>query len=144
MQTVLDYRTEQLNHIQQKAAIEEQKRLSILRRIQEYDALIEQSFRDQQALFQQGTLDLTQAQSFPDYVLRLKQYRFQEFGALQAQERQLVAIRNDLKQAHIRKKSLEVLKDKDYTRYQKQVEKVEEEFLAEIALMRSQKIRSFG
>lgn len=139
MQTVLDYRAEQLTRIQQKAAEEEHKRLQIVQRIQEYDALIEQSFLDQQTLLSGESLNLAQAQNFPQYVLRLKQYRFQEFRYLQEHEQQLLHIREALKQAHIRKKALEILKDKDYDKYRKHLEKAEEEFLAELALTRSQR-----
>jgi flagellar biosynthesis chaperone FliJ len=126
-----------LNLVQQKVAEEEQKRLKILQRIQEYDAVIEQSFRDQQQTLDKGALDLTQMQNFPDYIWRLKQNRFQEFQMLQAQERKLQAAMEELKQALIKKKSLEVLKDKEYGKYCKQIEKAEEEFLAEIAINRA-------
>jgi flagellar export protein FliJ len=123
--------------VQQKVAVEEQKRLQILQRIQEYDALIEQSFQDQQQTLDQGTLDLAQMQNFPNYIWRLKQSRFQEFQMLQNQERKLETMREELKQALIKKKSLDTLKDKEYSKYCKQVEKAEEEFLAEIALTRA-------
>ena len=136
---MLDFRAEQLNRIQQKAVEEEHKRLVILKRIQEYDALLSQAFTDQQSLMTSQTLDLAQAQNFPHYVMRLKQQRFQEFQRLQAQEQQLNIIREALKQAHIQNKSLELLKEKDQVRYRKVLEKAEEEFLAELALMRSQR-----
>lgn len=123
--------------VQQKVAVEEQKRLQILHRIQEYDVVIEQSFQDQQHTLDQGTLDLTQMQNFPNYIWRLKQNRFQEFQTLQNQEHKLQTMREELKQALIKKKSLDILKDKEYGKYCKQVEKVEEEFLAEIALTRA-------
>jgi flagellar export protein FliJ len=126
-----------LNLVQQKVAEEEQKRLKILQRIQEYDAVIEQSFRDQQQTLDQGTLDLAQMQNFPDYIWRLKQNRFQEFQALQAQERRVKVVMEELKQALIKKKSLDVLKDKEYSKYRKEIDKAEEEFLAEIALNRA-------
>jgi len=78
-----------------------------------------------------------QLQNFPNYLWRLKQDRFQAFQALQAQERKLMAVREELKQAMIKKKSLDILKDKDLTQYRKQIEKAEEEFLAEIAINRA-------
>jgi len=133
---VLDYRTEQLNKVQQKVAEEEQKRASIFNRIREFDTAIEQSLRDQQNLLQ-GELNPVQLQNFPNYLWRLKQDRFQAFQALQAQERKLMAVREELKQAMIKKKSLDILKDKDLTQYRKQIEKAEEEFLAEIAINRA-------
>jgi flagellar export protein FliJ len=132
----LDYRAEQLNKVQQKVAEEEQKRAKLLTRIHEYDTVIEQTLRDQQTQLQ-GTLNPMQLQHFPNYMWRLKQERFQAFQTLQAQEQKLFTVRVELKQAMIKKKSLDLLKDKDYTQYRKQIDKAEEEFLAEIAITRS-------
>lgn len=127
-----------MNLVQQKVAAEEHKRAQILKRIQEYDAVIDQSFRDQQQkLSRDLTLDPIQMQNFPNYIWKLKQSRFQEFQALQAQERKLLAVREELKQALIKKKSLDILKDKDQAKYRKALEKAEDEFLAEIALTRA-------
>ncbi|HEY9744858.1 MAG TPA: flagellar export protein FliJ [Oculatellaceae cyanobacterium] len=134
---MLDYRADQLNRVQQKVAEEEQKRLTILQRIREYDLLIEQAFREQQTAVSQPALNPTQLQNFPNYLWRLKQLRFQETQALAIQEQKLLGMREELKQALIKKKSLELLKDKDHARYRQQLEKAEEEFLAEIALNRS-------
>lgn len=134
---MLDYRADQLNRVQQKVAEEEQKRLTILQRIREYDLLIEQAFREQQTAVSQPALNPTQLQNFPNYLWRLKQLRFQETQALAIQEQKLLGMREELKQALIKKKSLELLKDKDHARYRQQLEKAEEEFLAEIALNHS-------
>jgi flagellar export protein FliJ len=124
--------------VQQKVAAEEHKRMQILHRIQEYDALIDQSFRDQQNRLEQNIpLDPIQMQNFPNYIWKLKQSRFQEFQTLQMQERKLLTVREELKQALIKKKSLDILKDKDHAKYRKQLEKAEDEFLAEIALTRA-------
>lgn len=133
---MLEYRTEQLTKVQQKLAEEEQKRFGILQRIQEYDAFIEQAFRDQQEALGESVLDPAKLQGFPNYIWRLKQNRFQEHQELQVQERKLLTVREELKQALIKKKSLDVLKDKDQARYRKKIEKAEEEFLAELALNR--------
>ena len=122
--------------VQQRVAQEEQKRVDILRRIGEFDQVIEQAFADQQDLMAQPKLDVSQLGYFPTYVWRLKSQRFQEHQQLQLQERKLAEVRADLKEAMVRKKSLEVLKDKDYIKYKKRIEKAEEEFLAELALNR--------
>lgn len=132
----MDYRAEQLNKVQQKVAEEEQKCAKLLNHIREYDATIEQTLVDQQTQLQ-GTLNPVQLQNFPNYMWRLKQERFQAFQNLQTQEKKLLTVREELKQAMIKKKSLDLLKDKDYTQYRKQIEKAEEEFLAEIAITRS-------
>lgn len=136
LQAVLDYRDEQLTQIQQRVSVEEHKRLLILKRIQEADTLIEMAFQEQQQLLTQSNLNLNQIQAFPNYLWRLKQSRFQEYQVLQSQERKLQIMREELKQAHIRKKSLELLKEKDQARYRQQLEKDEEAFMAEIALQR--------
>lgn len=131
----MDYRAEQLDRIQQKVAVEEQQRLLILKHIQEYDTLIEQSLKEQSSLLQ-TEINPAQLQNFPNYLWRLKQFRFQEYQALQAQENKLHAMREELKQALIKKKSLDILKEKDHARYQHQLDKAEEELMAEIALNR--------
>lgn len=117
-------------------AEEEQQRAKILNRIQEFDMVIEQSLRDQQTQLQ-GTLNPVQLQNFPNYLWRLKQDRFQAYQELQAQEQKLLMVRAELKQAMVKKKALDLLKDKDHTQYRKQIEKAEEEFLAEIAINRA-------
>lgn len=133
----MDYRAEQLNIIQQKVAEEEQKKFLIQKRIQEFDTIIAQAFTDQQNQLETGILDPAQLQHFPNYIWKLKQSRFQETHALQAQERTLMDMRAFLQQALIKKKSLDTLRDKDYAKYLKTIEKAEEEFLAEIALTRA-------
>lgn len=99
--------------------------------------VIETAFHDQQQQLNEGTLNPTQLQHFPDYIWRLKQSRFQYHQALQAQEKVLNHMRALLQQALIKKKGLETLKEKDFAKYRKELEKVEEEFLAEIALTRA-------
>lgn len=134
---MLDYRADELSRVQQKVAEEEHQRLRILQRIQEYDLLIQQAFQEQENALAQAEINPVQLQTFPNYLWRLKQFRFQEYQALQAQEQKLLKAREVLKQAMIKKKSLELLKDKDYTRYRQKIEKAEEELMAEIALNRA-------
>lgn len=109
----------------------------ILKRIQEADTLIETAFSDQQTALTTGTLNPTQLQHFPNFIWKLKQARFYEFQILQQQERKLTEMRLLLQQALIKKKSLDTLRDKDYAKYRKAIDKAEEEFLAEIALTRA-------
>ena len=136
LQAVLDYRTEQMNRMQQKLAIEEHKRMQIVQRIREYDELIQDSFRQQQELLGAQSLDLAEIQQFPHYVLRLKQGRYQEQLALQEQERHLRLLREEMKQAMIRKKSLDLLKDKGLKKHRTAMEKAEEDALADLVLAR--------
>jgi flagellar protein FliJ len=136
LQAVLDYRTEQMNRMQQKLAIEEHKRMLVVQRLHEYDDLIEDSFRQQQALLGANSFDLNEVRQFPHYVLRLKQSRYQEQLVLQEQERHLRVLREEMKQAMIRKKSLELLKDKGLQTHRFEMEKAEEEALADLVLAR--------
>jgi len=133
---VLDYRAEQLNRIQQRFAEEEQKRATLFNRIREYDQAMTQTLQDQQQM-QQASMNPVQFQAFPNYLWKLKQERFQVFQNLQAQERKLLAVREELKQAMIQQKSLERLKEQNMQQYRQQIEKAEEEFLSEIAINRA-------
>lgn len=136
LQTVLDYRADQVRRIQQTLAVEEHKRLHYVRRIREYDALIEQAFVERQAALSVPHPDMAEAQQFPHYVLRLKQERYQEQLALQAHEHHLRALREELKQAMIRQKSLDVLKEKGALRHRQALEKAEEAALEDLFLCR--------
>lgn len=133
---MLDYRAEQLNRIQQRFAEEEQKRAALFNRIREYDQAMTQTLQDQQQM-QQASMNPVQFQAFPNYLWKLKQERFQVFQNLQAQERKLLAVREELKQAMIQQKSLERLKEQNMQQYRQQIEKAEEEFLSEIAINRA-------
>ncbi len=137
MQAVLDYRAEQLNMIQQQVAEAEHQKLLIQKRIQAFDDVIAQAFSDQQQQMASGALNPGQLQQFPNYIWGLKQSRFQETQRLQGQEQKLTQLRGLLQQALIKKKSLDTLREKDFAKYQKSIEKAEEEFLAEIALTRA-------
>lgn len=137
LQTVLDYRSKQLDQVLQRVALVEQERVRIANRLDEYDQVITQAFAQQQHTEQSGTLNLMQRQTFPDYIWRLKQQRFQTLQDLQHIDQRLQHMRHELHQALIKKKALETLKDKDHARYRQQLEKAEEEFLAELALNRA-------
>lgn len=123
--------------IQQQVAEAEHQKLLIQKRIQAFDDAIAQAFSDQQQQMTTGALNPLQLQQFPHYVWSLKQSRFQETQFLQGQEKKLTQLRGLLQQALIKKKSLDTLREKDFKKYQKGIEKAEEEFLAEIALTRA-------
>ena len=131
---MLDFRADELDAARQAVAQEEQKRLALVNRIAEYDAAIAQALQEEQEA--RASLNPITAQHFPNYLWRLKQQRAEVHQQLQAQEKVLLQVRETLKQAHIKVKTLEHLKEKEHTRYQKQLEKHEEAFLSEIALNR--------
>ena len=139
LQTVLDVRTDELELVQQRVATEERKCLEITQRITEYDQMLEQAFIQQQQRLNEPELDIVQAREFPNFIWRLKQFRFEEHRNLEQQEKVLSEVREALRQAMIRKKSLEVLKEKDQKKFYKQIDKLEEEFLSEMALNRYQR-----
>lgn len=134
LQTVLEFRTKQLDEVQQAFAEELQKRQELLKHVQEYDGLITKTIADQQVLMSSGEFDVFQAQQFPQFLLRLKQQRFETSHKLQIQEEIVAIKRSELKEAVIKKKSLELLKAKAQKAFNNAILKQEEEMLAEISL----------
>lgn len=133
---MLDYRAEQVDRCQQIVAEEEAKRLHLLQRLAEYDQIIAQAFTEQQQTLQSPRFDPVQAGNFTGYVWRLKQLKAQEHQALQHQEQKVLTARKSLQEAMIKKKSLEILKEKEQKKYFQKLEKMDEDFLAELALNR--------
>jgi flagellar export protein FliJ len=126
---------------QGKVALEEKKRVDILNLIRHRDEEIRLAYLDQQVSLEtsdasHGGVDLNRAKVFHFYVERLKN----EQSALQiklSQQAQRVNIaREELKQAMIKKKSLEILEEKERHRFVQKREKAEEAFLSELALNR--------
>jgi flagellar export protein FliJ len=137
LQAVLDFRSEQVDRIQLQVAEEEKKRGEILARIEESEVAIQHSLAEQQQVLSASKLDPSQAQVFSGYLRRLRLKVFQEQRALALQEQRIREVRETLKQALIKKKALELLKEKEWTRFKKTVEKAEEAFLSELALNRT-------
>ena len=141
LQTVLDYRSDQLELVQQKVAEQEAIRADMLQKIKEYDRLIEVAFQEQQEALISGFNPDT-AGAFPNYIWRLKHLRFQEHQNMENHEVQILnPIRMELKQALIKKKSLDLLKAKQEKEYIKAIDKEEELYLAELTQNRFYKDR---
>ena len=136
LQTVLDLRSSELDLARQRVADEERKRLGIQERIAQYDQMIEQAFAEQQQRLNDPELDIAQACEFPNYIWRIKQFRFEEYTRLEKQEKILAEAREQLRQFMIRKKSMDVLKTKDQERFNQKIDKLEDDFLSELALTR--------
>lgn len=134
LQTVLDYRSSQVDQAQQMVAKELHICTQITERINKLDQTIEQVLLDQQTALAQNQLDISTAQAFPHYVMRLKQQRFIEYTTLQQREEILNQTRELLKQAMIKQKALEKLKEKQQSNFSNALEKHEEAFLAELSL----------
>lgn len=97
-------------------AAEESRRLKILGRIAEIDAAIETSYVDYRRLSEEGLLPMASSENFSGYLARMKTQRGDRQRDLAEQEKRLDAVREELKAAMIRKKSLELLKDKQAKR----------------------------
>jgi flagellar export protein FliJ len=122
-----------VEHAQQNVAREEKKRLEILHQI---DTALQVAFNDYNRMLEEGVLDLTASQRFSHYVARMKQQRRQHEARLCEQEKVLLKAREALKVMMVRKKSLEILKEKACKRFRQGIEKEEEKFLSELALNR--------
>lgn len=136
LETVLTYRREQVDLVRQTLAEQERTRRDILQRIAEFDQIISSAMTEQKTRMNDGDLDIKQAQHFPNYLFRLKEFRFQEYQQLQKQDQIILETRNVLKQAMIKQKALEVLKDKEHQRFLKAIDKAEEEILADLVMGR--------
>lgn len=136
LQAVLEYREKEVDQQQAKVAEEEMKRLEIFQQIQLRDEAISQAFLDQQEAMSQPQLDLNRATVFAAYLNRLKNEKAALQVALSQQAQRVNKAREALKQAVIKKKSMELLKEKEHERFRKKMEKAEEAFLSELALNR--------
>lgn len=139
LEAVLVYRREQVDLVRQALAEQERTHREILQRIAECDGIIANALSEQQTRMIgecDGELDLKQAQYFPQYLLRLKEQRFQEYQRLQQQEQIILETRTVLKDALVKQKALEVLKEKQEKRFIKAIEKAEEEVLADLVMGR--------
>ncbi|MEB3287712.1 MAG: hypothetical protein VKJ04_09440 [Vampirovibrionales bacterium] len=134
LQTVLDFRIKQLDEAQQAFAREEHQRQLMIQRIAECDQVIEGAIEDQQARMTSGEIDISHALQFPQFLLRLKQQRAEEYQKLKVQEEIILFKRNELKEAIVKKKSLEILKQKAQKAFDTKVLKMEEDMLSEISL----------
>ncbi len=134
MQTILDLRQNELDDIQLEMAAEQEKRVQIAQRIAEYDHLIEKSLKEQAHHIAHNETNVTQAQQFPQYLLRLKLFRSEDTIRLQEQDVVLNAIKEKLTQAMIKVKGLEKLKEKDQQRHKKEMFRSEDLLISEMSL----------
>jgi flagellar export protein FliJ len=137
LQTVLDYRSEQLDAAQQALATEENKKQQLTQQLQQYDTMITETLNTQSQSLANGELPLEKLQAFPNYLIRLKQDRSQIYHQLLAHEQQLLQAREKLKHAHIQQKSFQILKDKHQQRVEQAQHKADETLMNDIALNRS-------
>ncbi len=134
LQAVLDVREERLKQAQLAFAVEEQKRVAIVNDINDVQKGIKQSFEDYNALMDQGQIVVTQSEQFSAYIQRQRGQIANLNYKLQAQEKSMASARQALQWAKAQHRSFELLKEKHWKQFLKQIDKQEEETLSEIAL----------
>lgn len=105
-----------------------------LDRIAQINANIEQAFAEQQAALLNNQADLSQGRYFHQFVWRLKAQREVVEAEIAKIDQILRKMQEDLKQAMIKQKSLEKLREKAQRQHQKHMHKLEDDFLGELAL----------
>lgn len=133
---MLEYRSREADQAQHKVSLEEKKRVEILQHLRTRESEIQQAFQEYQESLDGGLFDPSMSQVFTAYVQRLKNEKAQLEVFLSQQAQRVNQAREILKQATIKKKSIELLKEKEQVRFKKKLEKVEEAFLSELALNR--------
>lgn len=136
LQPVLDVRARELDDVLQRLAQEETKRQAILRQIEGVEAAMEGAYHDYHRLADKGQLPMVSSERFSSYLSRLKTRRSTYQQHLAEQDARVNAVREELKTARIRQKSLELLKDKQAKRFQTFLLKEEEKFASEMTLIR--------
>ena len=141
LQDVLDFRSKEVDLCQGKVALEEKKRVDILNLIRTRDEEIRLAYLDQQVAMEtsdtnHGGVDLNRAKVFQFYVNRMKNEQSALQIKLSQQAQRVNLAREELKQAMIKKKSLEILEEKERHRFIQKRDKAEEAFLSELALNR--------
>lgn len=137
LQTVLDFRAEQVNRIQLKVAQEERKARAIQDKIQAIDTGVVTAIADQNRMMSDPNgWDPILGKGLVNYLQLLRQYQQTYRQMLARQDQVLNTVRQELRQAVIGQKSLEILKEKEARRHRRNMEKTEENFLSELALNR--------
>lgn len=134
LQAVLDIRAERLRQAQLAFAVEEQKRMKIIHQIDEVQHGIERAFDDYNDLTDRGLLPLVSSELFSAYIQRQRQQVVGLTAKKQQQEKEMTSAREFLRQSLAQHRSMELLKEKHWKQYLKEIDKQEEETLAEIAL----------
>jgi flagellar export protein FliJ len=140
---VLDFRREQVERIQLTVAQQEKCCVDLRQQLAQYQSDIQQALVDQQSLQQQswqttaGTIfDPSQGQYFSQFLWRLKQQCFIVQNEITKQDERLAQLREALRIAVMRQKSLEILRDKAQREFNQHIEKLESDFLDELSQSR--------
>jgi flagellar export protein FliJ len=130
---VLALRERELEQVEQWVANEEQARQAIVAQIATHDAAVAKAMAEYNRLHEQAQgVPLEIAQGTSDVLRRLREARKQLEASLETQTQRCNQAKAMLKGAHIRKKSLEHLKEKAQRQFTQAQLKAEELMLEEI------------
>ncbi len=110
--------------------------MDIVHKISGVDETIQQAFNDYNKTLHQDKLDLATSKQFSQYIQLKKTRRKVYESYLTEQEKMLNSVRVELQAYLVRKKSLDLLKEKHYKQFLKEIEREEEKFLSEMTLNR--------
>jgi len=127
-------RERELEQVEQWVAREEHARQMLLREIEAYDAAMAKAMLEYNRLAEsEAGVHLEISQGASDVMQRLRIERANVMQKLAVQDQRCAQVRELLKTAHIRKKSLEHLKEKAQKAFDLKLLQEEEFFLAELA-----------
>lgn len=136
LQSVLDYRGEQVQQAQQMLALEVGTLNNIQSRIDGIDSEIDQVLSNVPET--PDGFDLVTAENTQGYIFTLKKKRQMSLSELEQQQRMVQRCQEQLKERVVAQKTLEKLKEKKETEHQVRLDKIESEQLEEVALRQYQ------
>ncbi len=132
LKSVLEMRVRQLEQVQQRFALQQQHVFQIQQQLQECRDVLQEQLK----VSQESVIDPVISQQRFRYIQHLK-LQIQHLGELVHRENQVLdKIREEMRQAHIRKKSLELLEEKQRKAYNTHIESQQEKELEDIVLAR--------
>lgn len=136
LQSVLDFRGEQVQQARQALAFEVNTLNTIQSRIHTIDSEIDEVLHTR--LDVPDGFDLVTAQNTQGYIFKLKQKRRLSLAELEQQQRMVTHCQNQLKDRVVAQKTLEKLKEKKVKEYQARLDKAENDQMEEVALRQYQ------
>lgn len=133
LQPILDMRIRQLEAVQQRFALQQQRVLEITDKLQTARQQVRDALNPPNP--QEASNPLLSQQRF-HYVQHLKRQAQHLQQVLHSESRVLERIREEMREAHIRKKSLERLSEKQQETYYKQILHQEAMEIEDLVLMR--------
>lgn len=129
---MLEMRNRQLEEVQQRFAIQQHRVVEVERLLNE----THQQIREHMQVRDETLVDPVLSQQRFAYIQYLKTQAQHLHEALKQEENQLSLIREEMRQAHIRKRSLEMLEEKQRKAYLKLLATQEEKELEDLVIAR--------